>query len=108
MKSFNWSLFLGSCVIGIAIIIAGILISGNLPSTPVIPSSLSVTTSDVSTEPREFMSAYEASAFLMIGIDDFDAFVDSGQLGGTFTVIEGNRVFSKEKLTQWLDSQFKN
>jgi hypothetical protein len=106
MKSFNWSLFLGSCVIGIAIIIAGILISGNLPQTPVIPSSLSVSTSDVSTQPREFMPEYEAAGFLMIGINDFDAFVDSGQLDGTFAVIEGNRVFSKEKLTQWLDSQF--
>ncbi|MDR1617334.1 MAG: hypothetical protein LBR98_10130 [Syntrophomonadaceae bacterium] len=56
----------------------------------------------------EYMSEYEASAFLRINIDDFYTFVESGELNGTFTIIQGGRVFSKEELTRWLDDRIAN
>ena len=44
MKNFNLSQFLGCCVIGISIVIAGWLISKELPNTTQVPSNLSVMT----------------------------------------------------------------
>lgn len=105
MKNFNWSLFLSSCVIGIAIVIAGRIISINLPDTTIVPNNLYVTTDSGVSESDEYMSVYEASAFLMMNTDDFIAFINSGELDKTFTVIQGNYVFSKKNLTQWIDGR---
>jgi hypothetical protein len=53
----------------------------------------------------DFMSDYEAAAFLKVNIDDFYVFAESGELNGTFSTIQGQRVFSKEKLTQWFNDR---
>ena len=45
-KNFDLSTFLGCCVISIGIIIAGWLISRELPDTTHVPSSLAVTITD--------------------------------------------------------------
>lgn len=102
-KNFNFALFFGCCVISIGIVIAGLLISTNMPDAALMPRNLSVTTSDGTTVFREYMSEYEAAGFLMLDADELMAFIQTGELNETFTVIQGQYVFSKEKLTQWIN-----
>ena len=45
-KNFDLSLFLGCCVISVGIIVAGWLISKEMPDTTKVPSSLAITTTD--------------------------------------------------------------
>lgn len=54
MKNLNVTQLLGYCIIGICIIIAGVIISKNLPETPTYPSNLSVSTWDGHVEYGEF------------------------------------------------------
>lgn len=102
-KNFNFALFFGCCVISIGIVIAGLLISTNMPDAALMPRNLSVTTSDGAPVFREYMSDYEAAGFLTLDADELMAFIQSGELNDTFTVIQGHYVFSKEKLTQWIN-----
>jgi len=52
-----------------------------------------------------YMSDYQASAFIKVNYDNFLIIVESGELSGTFTIIQDERVFSKEKLIQWLSNR---
>ena len=45
-KNFDLSLFLGCCVISVGIIVAGWLISKEMPDTTKVPASLAITTTD--------------------------------------------------------------
>lgn len=103
MKNFNLSLFLGCCIISIGIVIAGLLIAYHLP--PVISGSFSGTITDGTPQFGDYLSEYEASAFLSMNTNDFIIFIQSGELQGTYTVIQGNNVFSKEKLSQWVEAR---
>jgi Fe2+ transport system protein B len=106
MKNFNLSLFLGCCVISIGIVIAGLFIAYHLPF--VISGSFSGTITNGTQQFGDFLSEYEASAFLNMNTDDFIIFIRSGELEGTYTVIQGNTVFSKEKLSIWAESRIGN
>jgi hypothetical protein len=106
MKNFNLSLFLGCCVVSAGVIVGSLIISANLPATPIIPSSM--TLSDSMAEFGEYLSDNEAAAFLRIGYEEFPEFVDSGALRGTFTTIEGYRVFSKDKLSEWVNARIED
>ena len=103
MKKINISVILGCCIISIGIILAGFIIANKLPETPFIPNNLSVTTTDGTTVSNEYLSEYEASAFARVNVDDFQRIIGTGDLDWTFTIIQGNRVFSKEKLSLWLE-----
>jgi len=106
MKNFNLSLFLGCCVISIGIIVAGFVIANQLP--PVISGSFSGYVTDGTQQFGEYMSEYEASAFLGMITDDFIEFVQSGELKGTYTVVQENYVFSKDKLAEWMKNRIEN
>lgn len=102
MKNFSLSTFLGCCVISLGIIVAGVLISSKIPPVNV-PSSF--TLKETAWEYDDYMSQYEAAAFLKIDADTFTGMMRSGQLLGTYTVVEGGSVFSREKLSQWIEDR---
>ena len=109
MKNFNLSLFLGCCVIGICIIIAGVIVANNLPETTRVPHGFVITDGNTPTSTfGEFMSAFEAALFLKIDNSDLDRLIQSGELDGTFTSFPNGYTFSKEKLIQWMERRFAN
>ena len=105
MKNFNLSQFLGCCVISIAIIISGWLISKELPNTTQVPSNLSVTTKTMDERYGNYLSKYEVAAYLNITDEDVDTLLNSGELEGTYTVAGANYVFSRKKLDTWVTSR---
>lgn len=109
-KSFDISLFLGCCVISIGIIVAGWLISKELPDATHVPSSLAVTTTDTAYgQFGEYLSRYEVAAYLGITDEDVTALVESfiktGELDNISTEIGANRVFVKSKLDEWMENR---
>lgn len=102
MKNFNLSQFLGCCVISIGIIIAGWMISQELPNTTSVPTSFSVTTHTQDEAFGNYLSKYEVSAYLNISNEDVEMLLDSGKLEGTYTVAGTSYVFSREKLDEWV------
>ena len=107
MKNFNLSQFLGCCVIGISIVIAGWLISKELPNTTQVPSNLSVMTQTQDEQYGNYLSKYEVAAYLGITDEDVDKLFASGELDGTYTVAGANYIFSREKLDEWVENRIK-
>lgn len=107
-KSFDLSLFLGCCVISVGIIIAGWLISKEMPETTKVPSNLAVTTTNVESgyEFGSYLSKHEVSAYLGITSEDVDTLIQSGELDGVSTRLGANVVFSKEGLDKWMEERF--
>lgn len=111
-KNFDLSTFLGCCVISVGIIVAGWLISKELPDTTHVPSSLAVSTSN-STNGQfgEYLSEYQVSAYLGITNEDVTALIESltktGELDSVSTKIGANRVFVKSKLDGWMENRVK-
>lgn len=105
MKNFDLSHFLGCCAIGIGIVIAGWLISEELPETPgttYVPSSYSVMTQ---TENGNYLSIGQVSDYLNIDYTEAEALLSSGELDGTYTLVGENHVFSKAKLDEWMENR---
>ena len=102
-KNFDISLFLGCCVISIGIIIAGWLISKELPETTHVPSSLAVTTTD-STYGQfgEYLSQYELAAYLGITDADVTTLMNAGELRDVSTKLGANYVFVKDAVDEWM------
>lgn len=105
MKTFNLSQFLGCCVISIGIIVAGWLISNELPDTASVPASFSVTTRTADELYGNYLSKYEVAAYLNITDEDVEKLLNSGELDGTYTVAGANYVFSREKLDEWVSNR---
>ena len=105
MKNFNLSQFLGCCVIGISIVIAGWLISKELPNTTQVPSNLSVMTQTQDERYGNYLSKYEVAAYLGITDEDVDKLFTSGELDGTYTMAGANYIFSREKLDEWVEKR---
>lgn len=103
MKNFNLSQFLGCCVISIGIIIAGWLISEELPNTTQVPASLSVVTKTMDELYGNYLSKYQAAAYLNIADEDIDKMLNSGELDGTYTMAGASYIFSREKLDEWVE-----
>ncbi|MCL1882904.1 MAG: hypothetical protein FWF81_04025 [Defluviitaleaceae bacterium] len=165
MKNFNWALLIG-CVI-IALFVSFAIRSAADTISRHMPNSLhgnfhGSLTSHAQSEPREFMSLWEAANFISMNSDEFTRVLESGELSGTYTtfqverlvwtrnyhpfmsedgtfsfdysrpvpvepvragnmsiqmigpgdtyeiVIEDHRVFSREKLTDWLNNRIQN
>ncbi len=105
MKNFNFSQFLGHCVIGVSIIAAGWLISEELPNTTQVPSNLSVITQTQDEQYGNYLSKNEVAAYLSITDEDVDKLFSSGELDGTYTVAGANYIFSREKLDEWVEKR---
>lgn len=111
-KNFDLSTFLGCCVISVGIIVAGWLISKELPDTTHVPSSLAVTTTDSAYgQFGEYLSEYQVSGYLGITNEDVTALIESltktGELDSVSTMIGANRVFVKSKLDEWMENRVK-
>lgn len=105
-KSFDVSLFLGCCVISIGIIVAGWLISKELPDATHVPSSLAVTTTDSAYgQFGEYLSKYEVAAYLGITDEDVTSLINSGELDGVSTKLGANYVFVKSKVDEWMENR---
>ena len=105
-KNFDISLFLGCCVISAGIIIAGWLISKELPETTHVPSSLAVTTTDSAYgQFGEYLSQYEVAAYLGITDEDVASLIKSGELNGVSTKLGANYVFVKSKVDEWMENR---
>ena len=107
-KPFDLSLFLGCCVISAGIILAGFLISKEMPDTTKVPSNLAVTTTnhEYGNEFGNYLSKYEVTAYLGITDEDVNTLIESGQLDEVSTQLGANLVFSKERLDKWMEGQF--
>lgn len=103
MKNFNLAQFLGCCVISFGIIVAGWLISKELPNTTQVPSSLSVITQTQDERYGSYLAKSQVAAYLKITDEDVDSLLNSGELDGTYTITGANYVFSREKLDEWVD-----
>lgn len=107
MKHFNWSIFLGCCAISIGIIIAGYSISNRITSVSHLQGELSLynTISDDTQELGDYLSEYEVGIYLKIDDATFTSLVSSGDLDGTYAAVPGGKIFSKEKLSQWVEAR---
>ena len=95
-KNFDFSIFLGCCVISVGIIIAGWLISKEMPNTTQVPSNIAVTTTDAANgQFGEYLSEYQVAAYLGITDEDVSVLVESlkktGELDKVSTEIWGYR-----------------
>ena len=105
-KNFDLSTFLGCCVISIGIIIAGWLISRELPDTTHVPASLAVTTTDSGYgQFGEYLSQFELAAYLGITDEDVTTLINAGELDGVSTKLGANYVFVKGKVDEWMESK---
>ena len=105
MKNFNLSQFLGCCVISIGIVVAGWLISKELPDTTKVPSNLSVITQTHDETFGDYLSKYEVAAYLGITDADVDEMFNSGELEGTYIEAGANYVFSRDRLDEWVEKR---
>ena len=110
MKNFNLSLFLGCCAISIGVIVAGYLIASKLPDyiSGNFSGTLTGNINEYGQTDIEYLSVYEVSGYLRIGYDNLNKLIESGELNGTYTIIEGSIVFSKEKLSEWMKNRIEN
>lgn len=107
MKNFNLSQFLGCCVISIGIVVAGWLISEELPNTTQVPSVLSVTSQTQGEQFGNYLSKYEVAAYLGITDDDVNKLFNAGELKGTYVEAGASCIFIREKLDEWVEKQIK-
>ena len=92
----------------VSIVIAGLLISKELPETTHVPSSLAVTTTDSAYgQFGEYLSQYEVAAYLGITDEDVVSLIESGELDGVSTKLGANYVFVKSKVDEWMEKRVK-
>ena len=90
--TFNWALLLGLCIIAISIFAAGRSIASHLPQTFHGHMTGSLTGGGTwDSTPREFMSEWEAANFLLMGHDEFNSILRTGELSGTYTIFQVER-----------------
>lgn len=80
MKTKDFFNFLGCCVIAVAIVISGYMISNKIAQIPKFPNSLSVSTQDSSQQYGDYLTVYEAAAYLGVSDTDVNNLINSGKL----------------------------
>lgn len=105
MKTEGIFHFLGCCVIAAAIVVSGALIASRLPETALFPSSLSVSTSDGAQQFGDYLSPYEASAYLNIPVEELLELIESGQLDSAVYQTGESCIISRQALQAWIDSR---
>ncbi|MBR5136468.1 MAG: hypothetical protein IKV30_00390 [Clostridia bacterium] len=107
MKNSGVATFLGSCVIGISIIVAGYLISEELPETTQVPGYISVDLEDQGEQFDNYMDKYDVARYLGIYSDDIDELLSSGELEGTYFVVGDSYIFIRDKIDEWAENRTK-
>ena len=105
MKKDGLFHFLGCCVIAAAIVVSGVIIANKLPETTQFPSSLSVSTSDSTQQFGDYLSTYEASAYLRIETDNLMELIQSGELDGAIYQVGEDYIISRQALREWVGSR---
>ena len=105
MKRSDILNFLGSCVIAIAIVAAGCIIAGKLPETVQFPTNLNVSTQDGTQQFGDYLSIYEASAYLRISDLELKGLIESGELDSAVYKIGDSCLISRQALQDWADSK---
>ena len=105
MKNEGLFHFLGCCVIAASIVVSGAIIANKLPETAQFPTSLSVSTSDGTHQFGDYLSTYEASAYLGIATDSVMELIQSGELDSAIYKVDKDYIISKQALQEWVDSK---
>lgn len=105
MKHSDILNFLGSCVIAIAIVAASCIITSKLPETVQFPTSLNVSTQDGTQQFGDYLSIYEASAYLRISDLELKGLIESGELDSAVHKIGDSYLISRQALQDWADSK---
>lgn len=108
MKSKDFFNFLGCCVIAVAIVISGYMISNKIAQIPKFPNSLSVSTQDSSQQYGDYLTMYEAAAYLGISDTDVNDLINSGKLDSTIYKDGEICIISKQALQEWVNNQIGN
>ena len=105
MKNEGLLHFLGCCVIAAAIVVSGVIIANKLPETAQFPTSLSVSTNDGTQQFGDYLSTYEASAYLGIKTSNLMELIQSGELDGAIYKVGEDYIISRQALREWADSR---
>lgn len=92
MKNFNWALFIGCCLIALAILSAGMRIASHIPHN--LTSHIhgfSGHVSSTNNDHPDFMNNWQAAMYLSLDFDEFQSLVNSGELSGTYASFEVER-----------------
>lgn len=102
MDKENIIRLLSSLIISIGIIIAGYFISNALSTitipNPAFPHSINV----IDDSDEEFMSIFQAASYLKMDYNLFKELVDSGEFASTYVILNGDYVFSRSRLDDYL------
>jgi len=90
-RNFNFALFLGLFVVALGIFAAGRIIAENLPHSFHGHLTGSMTYPGTAAA-RDFMSEWEAAIFLLMNQDEFANLLSTGELAGTYTVFQIERM----------------
>ena len=104
MKNSGIATFLGSCVIGISIIVAGYLISEELPETTQVPGYISVDLEDQGEQFDNYMYKSDVARYLCVYEDDIEELLSSGELEGTYFVVGDSYIFIRDKIDEWVEN----
>lgn len=109
----SYSIIIGCIIIAVALIISSNSISKKMYSPVPFPNGLQVTTFDGDkdlSKTNDFISLYEAAAYLRIDDTKLKELIQNGKLNGTFTSHtndrgEKNYTFSSLKLGEWMKKE---
>lgn len=103
MDKENIIRLLSSLIISIGIIIAGYFISSALSTNTnlAFPNSIHVI-DDSNDSDEEFMSIFQAASYLKMDYNLFKELVDSGEFASTYVILNGDYVFSRSRLDDYL------
>lgn len=103
MDKENIIRLLSSLIISIGIIIAGYFISSALSTNTnlTFPNSIHVI-DDSNDSNEEFLSIFQAASYLKLDYNLFEQLVDSGEFGSTYIILNGEYIFSRSRLDNYL------
>ena len=105
MKNNGVYLFLGCCVLAIAIYASSIYIADRLPDTTQVPNKVLIQNVDEKVSYGDYLTFYDAATYLGIADDELSQIIDSGQLDSAFYKIGDSYIFSKKALQAWAESK---
>jgi len=107
MKKDNIFVLLGCLIISIGIVVSGVIIGVTISNRlPFISGGSGGSAYATIQEPSDYLSAWQAAEYFGVDYYTIDEFVRSGKLGGTYILVGGQEVFSKERLTLFFESLF--
>lgn len=104
MRHDNLIRLLCSCIISAGMVVSSYFISTSLV-LPSMPSSIQIEGNLDTDNNKEFLSIYQASSFLSMDVDSLQRLIDSGELSSTYVILNGEYLFSRSLLSDYLNQQ---